>query len=359
MKDALAKRYHKQTTIGIDLGDRHSRVCVLDHETGEIEEFSISMCPNAFRERMARVRRARVVIECGTQSLWVGHTLMDLGFDLIVANPRNLALIAKSHLKTDRVDARMLAELGGSSLRLLQPVTLRSMATQRDLALMRVRDALVKDRTEQVNRLRMILKPFGIRIKTGTGRGMIEDVRCKSPDELVEVTAPLIRTIEHLNQEIRGLDRKIATLIEERYPQARLLMTVDGIGPITALSTVLTIDDPKRFKGSRSAGAYAGLAPGKFESGRIRRDMGITKTGSLLWRCHLINSAQYILSSRGKDCDLRRIGLEIASRGGPKGKRRAVVAVARRLAVMMHRMLIEHREFERLRFPERRMAFAA
>ena len=128
---------------------------------------------------------------------------------------------------------------------------------------------------------------------------------------------------------------------------------------ITALTTALTIEDPTRFERSRTVGAYAGLVPRKHESGQLRRELGITKQGANSWRALLVNCAQYILGKRGKDCDLRRIGLAIASRGGPKQKKKAVIAVARRLAVVMHRMLADEKSYEFLRFPDRRLEHAA
>jgi transposase len=160
---------------------------------------------------------------------------------------------------------------------------------------------------------------------------------------------PLLETVDHLTRTIRRMDREIERLGQERYPETQLLRQVTGVGPITALYYVLTLEDPNRFAKSRSVGAYLGLCPKQRDSGTQQPQLRITKAGDVLLRRLLVNAAQYILGPFGPDTDLRRAGLRMAERGGKAAKKRAVVAVARRRAVLLHRLWVTGEEYESLR----------
>ena len=176
------------------------------------------------------------------------------------------------------------------------------------------------------------------------------------PEDLFPGLATLLETIEGLTRTIREMDREVEQVCNTRYPETALLRQVKGVGPITALCFVLTIEDPTRFTKSRSMGAYLGLRPKHRNSGDQQPQLRITKGGDRLMRRLLVSAAHYILGPLGPDTDLRRSGLQMAERGGKSAKKRAVVAVARRLAVLLHRLWVTGEEYEPLRLASLRAA---
>jgi transposase len=169
------------------------------------------------------------------------------------------------------------------------------------------------------------------------------------PEELKATLAPHLKLIEELSAEIRGHDKAVEYLCEKKYPETEVLRKVPGIGPLTALAFVLILADPRRFRDSRRVGAYLGLTPRRSDSGEREPQLRITKAGDGLMRKLLVGSAQYILGPFGPDTDLRHFGLELSRRGGKNAKKRAVVAVARKLAVLLHRLWITGEAYEPLR----------
>jgi transposase len=166
--------------------------------------------------------------------------------------------------------------------------------------------------------------------------------------ELRAALEPLLREVESLNEHIKEYDRRIEKM-QETYPQVELLKQVKGVGDLIALGYVLTIEDPQRFKKSRDVGCFVGLQPGRRNSGESEPQMHITKEGDRYLRTLLVQGAHYILGPFGEDCDLRRWGRKLSERGGKKAKRRAVVAVARKLAVLLHRLWVSGEVYEPLR----------
>jgi transposase len=158
-----------------------------------------------------------------------------------------------------------------------------------------------------------------------------------------------VKTVADLSGQIRNYDKQIETMAEQRYPEVKILTQICGVGVLTALTYVLVLEDPHRFKKSRSVGAYLGLRPRLNQSGQSDRQLRITKAGDSLLRRLLVGSGQYILGPFGPDCDLRRWGLTLAARGGKNAKKRAVVAVARKLAVLLHRLWITGEAYEAFR----------
>ncbi len=158
------------------------------------------------------------------------------------------------------------------------------------------------------------------------------------PTELRETLQPLLRMIATLNEEIKSYDQKIEKLASEKYRHTQLLRQVTGVGPITALAYVLTLETPLRFARSRDVGPYLGLVPKQEDSGDCQPQLGISKAGDQMLRKLLVGSAHYILGPFGPDTDLRRFGMKLCERGGKNAKKRAVVAVARKLAVLLHRL---------------------
>lgn len=323
-------------TIGCDLGDKRSEVCILAADGSVSRPDPVKTTREGFREFFSRPP-ARIIIEVSTHSRWVNELLLGLGHEVFVANPRRLKLITTSDSKNDRSDAEWLARLGRADPDLLAPVHHRSRAAQADLAVPKSRDALVRSRTQLVTHVRAMVKSFGERLPRCTPETFHWKARLFVPEELRPALEPVLAAIETLNEQIKAHDAAVLA-IAKRYPDVDVLSQPNGVGVLTALVYLLTVDDKKRFKKSRQAGAFLGLRPKQDQSGSIDKQLRITKAGDPFLRRLLVSSANHILGPRGADSDLRRWGLSLAARGGKNAKRRAKVAVARKLAVLMHRL---------------------
>jgi transposase len=348
MRDATIAK-EAQVTVGLDLGDRHIQVCVLD-ETGEvIEEGRVATKPAALRRRFSGADPLRMVLEAGTHSPWVSRLLAELGHEVIVANPRKLRLIYQNDSKSDRVDAEYLARVGRLDPALLSPLTHRGADTQADLALLRSRNALVRARTRLISHARGTTKSLGARLPACSSATFVRKVEPCVPAELAPALAPVLAVIAMLSDEICALDEKIEEMAKERYPETALLTQVAGVGTLTATVYVLTLEDPQRFPRSRSVGSYLGLRPRQRDSGSLQPQLRITKAGDEHVRWLLVGAAHYILGPFGPDTDLRRWGLGLAAQGGRAGKKRAAVAVARKLSVLLLRLWVSGEVYEPLR----------
>jgi transposase len=258
-----------------------------------------------------------------------------LGHLVRAANPRKVRLIYSNPLKSDRVDAEWLARLVRFDAKLLSPIHHRSAEAQNDLAVLRSRDVLVRTRTGLVSHVRGLVKAAGARLQGCSTGSFHKRASQQLPAHLQPALQPVLATIADLTRQIRTIERTIEQLVRARYPHAGVLMQVQGVGPITALCYVLTLEDPNRFRKNRAVGPYLGLVPRRDQSGQHDPQMRITKAGDAHLRRLLVQCAQYILGPFGEDSDLRRLGLAMAQRGGRNAKKRAVVAVARRLAVLL------------------------
>ena len=342
------------SVVGVDLGDRSSQICRLDWETGEIlEERRLSMTASSVQRYFSGLSSCRVILESGTHALWMRRLLESLGHEVITANPSKVQAIASSRQKTDERDARCLAQLGRVDPRLLSPVHVRSAEAQQALAVVRAREGLIKARTMLVNQVRGTVKSFGARLPGCSAKSFARKVPQALPEPLKGAMEPLLAVIADLSERLRGFERDIEGLAR-RFPGAQRLRQIRGVGALTALTFVLTLDDPHRFARSRSVGAYLGLVPASRSSGRSTPQLPITKQGNRLLRRLLVQASHYILGPFGQDSDLRSFGLELATRGGKNGKKRAVVAVARKLAVLLHRLWISGEDYQ----PRRRPAAA-
>ena len=344
-----------KTTAGLDLGDRYSYLCLIDQHSGEImEEGRLPTSPEAFRRRFASEQPMRIAIETGTHSPWVSRLLEECGHEVLVANARKLRLIYANKRKTDEVDAQNLARLARLDPRLLYPLKHRGEDSQAHLAIIRSRQALVGCRTQLVNHVRGAVKSFGARLPKCPARSFHNRAREHIPEALRPALGPILEQIGSLTERIRQYDRQLETVSEEHYPETQLLRQVEGIGPLTALTFVLTVEDPHRFEKSRSVGAYLGLVPATDRSGDSDPQKRISKEGDEMLRKLLVSSAHYILGPFGSDSDLRRHGEKIASRGGKNAKKRAAVAVARKLCVLLHRLWITGEVYDPLHNTHRR-----
>lgn len=327
-------------TVGMDLGDRRHQVCVLDKKGNIIKTCQVSNTKGAIEKFFSRYAGATVAIEAGTHSPWISRELEDCGCKVLIGNPRKLRVIWSSTQKSDVRDADMLARIARFDPGLLYPIHHRGKQAQADLAVIKARDVLVRTRTGLVNHVRGILKSMGIRVPSCSTPSFARKAGEHLPDILLDTLLPIIEQIEDLTEKIKIYDRKIKVLSEERYPETFLLSQVPGIGPITSLAFILTLEDHHRFEKSRQVGVFLGLTPRRDQSGQTDKQLRITKAGNNYLRQLLVSCAHHILGPFGADSELRRFGLRIADSGGKNAKRRAVVAVARKLSVLLHRLWV-------------------
>lgn len=321
--------------IGIDLGDRWSEVCIFRSDGPDrAERQRVPTTPKGVKDLLEGRAPSRVVIEAGMHSPWADQVIRETGHESVVANPRQVALISKANRKTDRNDAETLARLARVDVKLLRPIRHRGEEARCGLEKLRARDALVRARTQLVNHVRGAVKPRGLRLNSSSSEAFARAAWEALPTELCELFEPLLEAIQAITDRIEIYDKRIAQLCK-RHSATQALRQVTGVGALTSLAFVLTIDDPSRFSRSRQVGAYLGLCPRSDQSGDSNRQLGITKAGSSMMRRLLVQSAHYIMGRFGPDTALRRYGLALAARGGGNSKKRAVVAVARRLAVLL------------------------
>jgi transposase len=349
----------QRLTIGLDLGDRWSFYCVLDEAGKIILEQKVPTTLEGMKQTFARIPRSRIALETGTHSPWVSRLLTELGHEVIVAHAQKVELITKSNRKDDRHDARTLARLARIDPELLGPVRHRSAKAQIHLTVIRARAELVSARTALVNAARGLVKSYGQRLpKCGTQQ-VSRELAAGLSNEMREVLEPLFREIESLNERIQEYDQRMEKIAKEVYPEVSLLKQVKGVGTQIALTYVLTIEDPYRFAKSREVGCFLGLRPGRRNSGESEPQKKISKEGNRYLRTMMVQGAHYILGPFGEDSDLRRWGLKLAERGGANAKKRAVVAVARKLAVLLHRLWVSGEVYEPLRNNNKTMRTAA
>ena len=333
------------TTIGIDLGDKTHQVCMLNEAGQIVNEGKVNNTLSALEKMLAPLPPALVALEAGTHSAWISTALEGWGHRAVVANPRKLKAISDSQQKSDQNDARLLAKLARVDPELLCPIRHRSAKTQADLALIKARHALLKARTELINHCRGIVKSQGARLPTCSSASF-HKLGGAVPVELREAIEPLMSSIAELSTKIYHMERQIEELAQKEYPQTAKLAQVGGVGLLTALCFMLVIEDPERFAKSRRVGAYLGLTPGQDQSGDSDKQLRISKAGHGYVRMLLVLCAQHVLGPRGKPCELREWGLALAVRGGKAAKKRAVVAVARKLAVQLHALWLSQEPYD-------------
>jgi transposase len=348
-----------QFTIGLDLGDRSTAFCVLDSDGAIVAEGKLKTTQAAINQQFASLAPARVALEAGTHSGWISRLIESYGHEVIVANPREVRKIYQNDRKNDRSDAQILARLARFDPQLLEPIRHRTASMQADLATIRARETLVTARTKCVNAMRGLVKSMGARLPKCSTESFCKRVSADVPAELEAALRPLITAIQTLNEQIRCCDKQIETLATQTYPQTALLRQPSGVGALTALAFVLTIADGTRFAKSREIGPYLGLVPRQDDSGDRCSQLRITKAGDPYLRRLLVGSAQYIVGPFGPDTDLRRYGERLMQRGGKNAKKRAIVAVARKLAVLLHRLWITGEVYQPLRNSNRQTSTKA
>jgi transposase len=347
-KKALAKGQKRQIcqlaakqrlTIGLDLGDRTTRYCILDAAGEVVSEDQLPTTKTGLDSLFAKMPSSRIALEVGTHSPWMSRHLAGMGHEVIVANAHKVKLITQSVRKNDRIDARQLARLARVDPKLLSPIRHRGEEAQMDLAVIRARAELMEARTKLINSARGLAKPMGERLKRcdadQVGVGLVEGLGERTQTAI----EPLLKTVEAISEQIRQYDEQIEG-IAKRYPEVELLQQVYGVGVLIAVTYILTLEDGGRFAHSRDVGPYLGLQPKQRDSGDSQPELGISKTGDGLLRSLLVQGAHCILRKGAPDSDLRAWGIGKMGSGGKRAKKRAIVAVARKLAVLLHHLWV-------------------
>jgi transposase len=342
-KDSKQKwQQEEELVVGLDLEDKQSQTCVLGADREIRHEDRVSTTSVALQSWFGKLRPSMIVMEAGSHSPWVSRLLVKMGHQVVVTDPRRNRLISQSDHKNDKEDARVLARVGQAMPELLRVVKHRDAEAQRDLTVIRARARMVEVRTKLWLSLRGLSKSLGRRLP----RRVTAEVLEAQPD--CAILEPLWNALEDVTKRVGEYDQQIKEL-EKKYPAVEALQQIAGVGTLIALTFVLTLDDPKRFSKSRQIGSYLGLRPRQRDSGESNPQLRITKAGDRYLRSLLIQGAQYILGRFGPDTDLRRWGLRLSERGGRNAKKRAVVAVARKLAVLLHRLWVDGSHYEPLR----------
>jgi transposase len=338
------------STVGFDIGDRWTHVAVIGPDGELWAEDRIGSTEPEVRKWLSRLPASVVAMEVGTHSRWMAKVGRECGHTVLVANPRQLRLIYGGDNKHDRLDARNLARLARVDWRLMKPIEHRADEQQADLARIAVRESLVGMRTQAVNLVRGMVKAAGGRVPACSPEAFVEKAKDQIPEMLVGALSSMLEQIEELNERIRESDEIIEHVARTKYPEVMLLMQVNGVGWLTALTFRLTVGNPHRFERSRDVGCYVGLRPKRGQSGEQDPQLGITKAGNERLRTMLVNCAHFIIGPFGADSDLRRWGLKLAEQSRARGaKQRAVVAVARKLAVLLHHLWVSGEVYEPLR----------
>lgn len=328
-------------TIGVDLGDKQNIICVLDSDGDVLELTKVSNTRKGMQKFFHNYPKSLVALENGSHSPWVNRLLQEMGFRVLVGNARKLSFIWQSEVKTDYRDAEMLARIAKFDSKLLHPIKHRSYEAQADLAVIKARDMLVSSRADLINHIRGTLKTAGERIPKCSAPSFHKKAKEHIPEELKNAILPLLDQLQKLTETIKDYDKHINKMSQDKYPETEVLKQVQGVGPVTALTFVLTLENKERIQKSRNVGPMLGLTPRRDQSGDLdKKQLPITKCGNKYLRQLLVGCAHYILGAFGEDSDLRRYGLRICEHGGKTAKKKAVVAVARKLAVLLHRLWV-------------------
>lgn len=354
MKKSIKKMSSKTMSegveaIGIDLSDRTGKYYAIDGEGLKIAEGTVALRTPDLEKWARSIPPTLIAIEAGTHSPWISRLLARCGHEVIVANPVKVALITKNVQKSDPVDAEYLARLARFDRGLLFEIQHRGEQAQIDLQVIRTRDVAVQVRSKLINHVRGAVKSFGGRLPKCSTEAFVNKTRALVPDPMKTALDPIFSEIDHLTKMIHGYEREVDKLVRTRYPEVERVTQIKGVGPLTGLAYVLVLEDAQRFARSRSVGPFLGLTSKRDQSGNNDPQQGITKAGNQLLRRLLIQSAHYIQGPFGDECDLKKHGEKIAARGGKRAKKRATVAVARKLSVLMHRLWITDDKYEPLR----------
>ena len=340
-----------EIVIGMDLSNKKSEICEMNYKTGDIQKRSqvtnTKISLHDFFSNYKNPKNVLVAMEAGSNSAWISELLSEMNFQVLVGNSRKLRFIWKSENKSDKRDAEMLARIVRLDPKLFYPIKHKSKESQAMLAVLKTRDSLVKSRTQLVNSVRGMLKSMGYDVPSCSTPSFAKTLLKEMPEEFCYAVQGTLEIIGQMTREISIYDKKIEYVSENKYPETKILRQIKGVGALTALAYILIIEDPKRFHKSRHVGPYLGLVPKRDQSGEIDKQLGITKTGDIYLRKLLVQCAHYILGPFGDDCELRRFGEKLQARGGKTAKKKAIVAVARKLGILLHNLWLNESEYEK------------
>ena len=341
LKEIEALSREEKLTVGLDIGDRWSCYCVVSARGTTLIEGKLATKREDFKTGFQSFVNTTIALEAGTHSPWISRFLSGMGHEVVVANPRKVALIGQSSRKNDKEDAAKLAMLAHTNQQLLYPIQHRGEQAQADLAEIRARAVLVEARTSVINSARGQAKAFGYRLESCDADAVKGEMADVLPEAMRGSVKLLLETAALLTAQIKAADQQIHK-VAARYPEISLLRPIYGVGELSALAFVLTIDDKDRFGTSREVGPYLGIVPGQDQSGDSDKPQRITKEGDRMMRWLLVQCAHCILKKNAPDTDLKRWGKkkldDQVSRGKKPNKKKVLVGIARKLAVLMHRL---------------------
>lgn len=339
------------TTIGLDLGDKSHHFCELNAEGEIVKQGKFASTSRGLKTFFAGRKASLVAMEAGTHSPWISRFLESRGHEVLVGNPRKLRMIYTNLAKSDERDAQMLARIARFDPQLLSPIHHRGRRAQSHLAVLKSRDQLVSVRTGLINHARGMVKAVGERLPSCSADSFHKKAKGSVPKDLEPALGPVFQTIQDLTIRIKGMDKQIERLCEEAYPETERLRGIHGVGPITSLAFVLTLEEKTRFAKSRSVPVYLGLTPRRDQSGELDKQLRITKAGDHYLRRLLISCAHYIMGAFGRPSHLRDFAERLCARGGKNAKKRATVALARKLSVVMHAVWAGEAEYDPFHTP--------
>lgn len=326
--------------VAIDLHDEYSQICVMNQSREILAEAKVPTTRAALSDFFRQRERCRVVFEAGPHALWVNELLSELGHEPVACHARRVRIIAESRNKNDRVDAELLARLSLSDLELIQPIKQRSRTTLEQRSVVRSRAALVETQKRLRTMLRGLVKPFGVRIGGGKKRALAELAAAELPELAAQSVKALLATLITIAEQIRNLEKHVEQ-ITTTHPAVSRLQTIPGVGPLVAISFVHAIEDPARFR-SIDVGPYLGLTPSNRSSaGKKLAAKERGRPGDPYTRSLLVQAAWTLMNSRSES-DLAEWGRTLIKRVGPK---KAAMAVARKLATLMHHLWLHDEDF--------------
>lgn len=330
---------------GLDVSQRTTRLCIVDDDGNVVEESEGLTEGAALAARLIRhaARLKLVGVEAGSLSLHLYSTLAESGLPVVCVETRHMSRVLKvqARNKTDRNDARGIAQMMRTGL--FKPVHVKTERSQRLNVLLKARKILKSKLLDIEADLRMVLRNFGIKVGKVSPKGFDQRVReLLAPDpHMLSVIGPMLDARHAMRQQYENLHR-LLRLTVDADPICRRLMTMPGVGPVTALSFRAAVDVPSRFAKSRTVGAHFGLTPRQYQSGLTSRSGRISRSGDGAMRASLYEAAQVLLSRVSTKSALRSWGQGVAQRGGRK---KAIVALARKMSIVLHRMWVDETDF--------------
>ena len=334
--------------LGMDVSEKSIELFALSADNKTESKGKLVNNPakvKAFLVALKNTSRLTVALETGTHSPWLSKMLEEHGCKVFVGHARKLRAIWGDDKKCDQRDAEMLARIARMDPKLLHPIKHVSQEVRAEQAVIKARDVLVKNSTMLINHLRGTLRSFGISTSEIPTTSIHSKIMTLVPKELRPALEGVVKQLKELRTEIKEYDKKLTKLCK-KHKETKILQQLNGVGPVTALAFALIIADPRRFSSAGRVGSYLGLTPKRDQSGDVDKQLGITKSGNGMLRSHLVKAANYIMGPFGIDCELRRYGERIAAKGGKIARRKAKVALARKLAITMWRLWIDEAEYD-------------